>query len=232
MRTNLSEAPLQPTMTVGELAASLPVSTRVLFRRRIDFCCGGGTTLEEACRRRGLDAKEILKEIEYELKRGSGVDEKSWADRSPGLLIAHILSTYHEPLREELPRLRAMATKVLHVHGSKDPERLAAVLDTFSDLQEELEPHMDKEERILFPWILSGRAVPPGGPTEVMMLEHEQAGFLLERLRELTDNYAVPDGACNTWRALWNGLEALDRELREHIHLENNILFPRALARA
>lgn len=221
---------LAPTTTVGELAATHPSSTRVLFRRGIDFCCGGGKTLEEACRRRGLDLQEVLGEIQLELERGEA--PAAWTERSQAELIQHIIARYHEPLREELHRLHGMALKVLRVHGEKDPERLSQLAETFSTLKDELLPHLDKEERILFPWILSGRPVPQGGPLERMMFEHEQAGQLLERLRELTDSYAVPPGACNTWRALWNGLETLDRELREHIHLENNILFPRASGRA
>jgi regulator of cell morphogenesis and NO signaling len=221
---------LAPTTTVGELAATRPSSTRVFFRRGIDFCCGGGKTLEEACRRRGLDPQEVLREIQMELERG---EEKSaaWTERGQAELIQHIIVRYHEPLREELHRLHGMALKVLRVHGEKDPERLSQLADTFSTLKDELLPHLDKEERILFPWILSGRPVPQGGPIERMMFEHEQAGQLLERLRELTGNYEVPPGACNTWRALWSGLETLERDLHEHIHLENNILFPRASGR-
>lgn len=221
---------LAPTTTIGELAANRPSSTRVFFRRGIDFCCGGGRTLEEACRRRGLDPQEVLREIEQEFARGE--QPANWTERSQAELIQHIVAHYHEPLREELHRLDSMATKVLRVHGEKDPERLTQLAATFCALKDELLPHLDKEERILFPWILSGRPVPQGGPIERMMYEHERAGQLLERLRELTGNYAVPPGACNTWRALWNGLETLDRDLHEHIHLENNILFPRASGRA
>jgi regulator of cell morphogenesis and NO signaling len=217
--------------TVGELASTHPSSTRVFFRRGIDFCCGGGKTLEEACQRRGLDPQEVLREIQTELERGEG-DTVAWTERGQSELIHHILVRYHEPLRDELGRLQQMALKVLRVHGAKDPERLSRLADTFSTLKDELEPHLEKEERILFPWILSGRPVPQGGPIERMMFEHEQAGQLLEQLRELTGNYEVPPGACNTWRALWNGLETLDRDLHEHIHLENNILFPRASGRA
>ncbi|MFY0526854.1 iron-sulfur cluster repair di-iron protein [Archangium gephyra] len=231
MQSLSSPFALTPTTTVGELAASRPSSTRVFSRRGIDFCCGGGKTLEEACRRRGLDPQEVLREIQQELERGAG-EPVAWTERSQAELIQHIVAHYHEPLREELRRLHGMALKVLRVHGEKDPERLSQLADTFVLLKDELEPHMEKEERILFPWILSGRPVPQGGPIERMMFEHEQAGQLLVRLRELTGNYEVPPGACNTWRALWNGLEALERELHEHIHLENNILFPRASGRA
>jgi regulator of cell morphogenesis and NO signaling len=229
---SLPAAPaLTLSTTVGELAATRPSSTRVFFRRGIDFCCGGGKTLEEACRRRGLDSQAVLRELQLELERGEG-ESVAWTERSQAELIQHILARYHEPLREELSRLHGMALKVFRVHGDKEPERLSRLVETFSALKDDLEPHLEKEERILFPWILSGRPVPPRGPIERMMFELDQAGQLLEQLRELTGNYEVPPGACNTWRALWNGLEALDRELREHIHLENNILFPRASGRA
>ncbi len=218
---------ISPSTTIGELAATQPASIKVFFRRGIDFCCGGGKSLEDACRRRGLDPHEVLNEINAEVQRGEG-ESISWTERSQAELIQHIVERYHNPLREELNRLYGMAIKVLRVHGSKDPEMFTGIAETFTALKEELEPHLDKEEQVLFPWILSGRPVPQGGPIEVMMMEHEQAGMLLQQLRALTGNYEVPEGACNTWRRLWNGLEELDRELLEHIHLENNILFPRA----
>ncbi len=222
---------LSPSNTVGEVAVNRPTSTRVFTRRGIDFCCGGGKTLEEACLRRGLDTREVLKEILVESERGDW-EAIAWVERSQAELIQHIVVRYHEPLREELERLHGLALKVLRVHGEKDPERLSQLRDTFCTLKHELEPHLEKEERFLFPWILSGRPMPRGGAIERMTLEHEQAGLLLEQLRELTGNYEVPPEACDTWRALWNGLETLERDLHEHMHLENNILIPRAFQRA
>lgn len=223
---------LTPSTTVGALAAAHPAVTRVFARRGIDFCCGGGKTLEEVCQRRGLDVQALLRELAAELEREELEAPVVWTERSPAELIDHLLERHHDPLREELRRLHGLALKVVRVHGGKEPERLPQLADTVTELEEELVPHLEKEERILFPWILSGRPIPPGGPIERMMFEHERAGQLLAQLRTLTDGYTVPQGACTTWRALWSGLEALERDLQEHMHLENNILFPRAAGRA
>ncbi len=122
-----------------------------------------------------------------------------------------------------------MAKKVYAVHGEKDPERLGDILKTLQGLRAELEEHMMKEEQVLFPMIVAGRGRMAMGPVSVMEAEHAQAGDMLGRLRQLTGQYLPPEDACNTWRALWAGLEDLERQLHLHIHLENNILFPRAL---
>jgi regulator of cell morphogenesis and NO signaling len=123
-----------------------------------------------------------------------------------------------------------MARKVFRVHGEKQPEMLGGILDTLLALKAELESHMSKEEQILFPMIRQGQGARTAAPVSVMEHEHESAGAALQRLRELTGGYEVPEGACNTWRALWFGLAELETSLHQHIHLENNILFPRALA--
>lgn len=160
----------------------------------------------------------------------STLDAAPWRERSLRELIDHLVAHYHLPLREELQRLSGLALKVLRVHGAKDPERLSRLADAFGELGEELGPHLEKEERVLFPWILSGRPLPKGGPIERMLAEHAGAEVLLAELRALTDGFAVPQGACTTWRALWAGLEALERDLVDHMHLENSVLFPRAAA--
>lgn len=215
------------TTTVGQIAAEYPLATRVFARHGIDFCCGGGRALEEIAAKRGLDASAVLAEIERELTSPNG-SARNWTEAPLGELIDHILSTYHEPLYEELPRLEAMARKVYRVHADKDPERLGAVLETYLALMHELDAHMVKEEQVLFPAIRTGHGPEAGGPIAVMEEEHEAAGAALRRLRELTDDYQPPANACNTWRALWHGLGALETMMHEHIHLENNILFPRA----
>ena len=214
-------------LTVGEVAANYPLSTRVLTRYDIDFCCGGGRSLGEACQKAGVSVEQVMEEVQRE----GAVHEatESWTERPLGELLDHILEVHHRPLDKELPRLEAMAGKVLDVHGAKDPARLGELARTVSELRNELEPHMMKEEQILFPWIRSGRGASAGPPIQVMMMEHEAAGALLERLRELSSGYQPPEDACATWSALYEGLEALDADLRQHIHLENNILFPRAL---
>ena len=215
---------IDPDSPVGHIVATAPLTARVFTRHGIDYCCRGRRTLAEACADSGVDAAVLAAEV-----AGLGSDSAVALPDDVAGLIDHILEAYHRPLDEELPRLEAMARKVHSVHGPKDPDRLRAISRLCSELRAELEPHMRKEEMILFPMIRSGQGAMAQGPVHVMMLEHDQAGALLERLRELTDGYTVPAGACNTWTALWHGLADLERSLHEHIHLENNILFPRAL---
>ena len=214
--------------TVGQMATEHPLATRVFARHEIDYCCGGGRPLGEVCSEKKLDTEVILAEIRKELE-APGSSEERWDQAPLGVLIDHILEVYHRPLDEELPRLETMARKVHQVHGDKDPERLTALLNTYVALKAELEQHMLKEEQILFPMIKQGQGAMAAGPVSVMQHEHDVAGTALRRLRELTNGYTVPEEACNTWRALWHGLAALEDALHRHIHLENNILFPRAL---
>ncbi len=214
--------------TVASLATEHPLATRVFSRHHIDFCCGGGRPLGEVCAEKGLDADQLIEEIQRELA-STKADTIHWDAKPLDTLVRHILETYHRPLDEELPRLESMAAKVLEVHHDKDPERLSELVHVYGSLKAELQDHMAKEEQILFPMILNGRGAMAGGPISVMEHEHESAGAALRRIRELTNDYRVPAEACNTWRALWSGLEALEQSLHEHIHLENNILFPRAL---
>jgi len=212
---------------VGQIVAEHPLATRVFARHGIDFCCGGGQPLQEVCEGKGLDVESILDEIQAELSEDA-YDSVRWDAAELGDLIDHIITTYHRPLNEELPRLELMAQKVTRVHGDKMPEVLPRILSTFLGLKAELDSHMMKEEQILFPLIRSGNGARGSAPMSVMEQEHESAGRALEQLRNLTNDYTVPEGACNTWRALWVGLQQLETDLHHHIHLENNILFPRA----
>jgi regulator of cell morphogenesis and NO signaling len=214
-------------LPIGQIAAERPHSVRIFHQHRLDFCCGGGVTLREACAKRGLDPAVLLAQLATE-EAQVHVPTTRWAERPVSELIDYILERHHRPLDGEFPRLEAMARKVLRVHGERD-ERLGKILSDFLALKEEIELHMQKEEMVLFPWILEGRNPTPKAPIEVMQHEHDDAGRLLDSLRALTDDYRVPLGACTTWKALWHGLQALDADLREHIHLENNILFPNAL---
>ena len=212
---------------VGQIATEHPLSTRVFHRHGIDFCCGGGKPLSEACAKHGVDAELVLQEIEKELSTTTAPVER-WDSASLEDLIQHILSDYHEPLYEELSRIEAMANKVHEVHGNKDAS-LAELRTECHNLRAELLQHMAKEEQILFPMIQSGSGEMAQGPISVMQHEHDNAGAALAKIRSLTNSYQVPEEACNTWRSLWVALEALEKDLHEHIHLENNILFPRAL---
>lgn len=214
---------------VGRIATEHPLATRVFARYGIDYCCGGGEPLSVACESRGVDPTAVVEEIRRELE-GQPTEDERWNEAPLRDLVTHILAAYHRPLYEELPRLEAMARKVLHVHREKEPEMLPELVSVFVALRGELEQHMAKEEQILFPMIERGEGAMAEGPISVMEAEHDDAGTALKRLRELTNDYEVPPRACNTWRALWHGLAALETSLHEHIHLENNILFPRALS--
>ncbi len=213
--------------TVGKIATEYPAATRVFDRHGIDFCCGGGKPLADACG--ATDVDTVLAEIEKEISGSTAAPER-FDDAPLDRLIEHIIDTYHKPLAAELPRLEQMTAKVLDVHGEKNPKMFSEVHSTFLQLKAELDKHMMKEEQILFPMILSGQGAMAHGPITVMEREHESAGDALRHLRQLTGDYNVPEEACNTWRALWHGLAELETALHEHIHLENNILFPRALS--
>lgn len=218
---------LSAETTVGALAAEFPRATRVFARHGIDFCCGGGKPLAEACGGTPAEAQAIIEEIEREIN-GLPEPDVRWDQAPLEDLIEHILRRHHDTLKEELPRLEAMCRKVHEVHGDKDQERFDQLLATFVTIKEDIDQHLPKEEQILFPAILAGRRHMLGGPISVMEEEHEQLGELLRRMRSLTGDYVVPEEACNTWRALWSGLEELENDLHEHIHLENNILHKRA----
>ncbi len=224
---------LTPESRVGEIATRFPLATRVFARHGIDFCCGGGIALADACAKRRLDTADLLEEIERTIA-APGADEADtrWDARPLDDLVRHIIDRFHGPLREELPRLESMARKVVRVHGDKDPERLGALLDSFCRLKGELDEHMRGEEEELFPAILARGASDPASvaPLAPFIDDHSRVGAELGRIRELTDDFHPPAGACNTWNALWHGLEALEADLHQHIHLENNILFPRASA--
>jgi len=214
---------------VGEIATRYPLATRVFARHGIDFCCGGGIALADACAKRGLDTESVLGEIETTIAAPGAGDATRWDEAPVAELVRFILERYHAPLREELPRLEAMARKVARVHGDKEPVRLPALLETFLALKAEVDEHLREEEEALFPAILAG-AEHPETPLGAFVDDHSRVGRELERIRELTDGFRVPDGACNTWNALWHGLAALETDLHEHIHLENNVLFPRVAA--
>jgi regulator of cell morphogenesis and NO signaling len=211
---------------VGNIAADHPIATRVFARHQIDFCCGGGRPIGEVCESRGLDTEAVLGELEEELA-GDTSSLENWKNAPLPDLIKHIVSAYHEPLREELPRLEFMARKVLRVHGDKMPEVLPDLVSTVLSLRADLEDHMVTEEQVLFPMILDGSDPAARTPINQLEEEHAAAGDALRHLRELTSDYQPPEGACNTWRALWFGLAELEVAMHKHIHLENNILFPR-----
>lgn len=214
------------TTSLGDLARSNPSATRVFLRHRLDFCCGGRRSLAEACERLGLDANRIVDELVRETQRSD--DAPSWENRSQAELVDHIESHYHAALRRDLPPLIEAARKVERVHASKPgvPSGLAKVLEDFSaDMQQ----HMAKEERVLFPMLRRGaRGEQVYMPVRVMETEHVSHRVTLEAIRALTDDLRLPPHACATWTALYDGLATVETDLMQHIHLENNILFSRA----
>jgi regulator of cell morphogenesis and NO signaling len=223
--------------TVGELVTEGPHRSRVFESHRIDYCCGGKRPLAEACEKKGIEATQLIEELVAADAGASAKDETDYATMPMDELADHIESTHHAYLGRELPRLLAMAEKVAKVHGEKDV-RLGELAGVVSGLVEELTSHMMKEERILFPAIrmlvqAEGRPAMPCGtlanPIGVMEAEHDSAGDALGDIERLTDGHTPPDWACNTYRALLDGLRELELDLHQHIHKENNILFPRAL---
>lgn len=228
---------ITPNQTVGNLVAEQPSRSRVFEAFRIDYCCGGKRTLEEACAKKGVDPEAVLEALLLADVKRSSDDEVNPAAMALDELADHIVERHHDYLREELPRLGRMAAKVAKVHGDQDP-RLQAVSDTFQMLAMEMDCHMTKEERILFPVIRAlaqTDGIPPmpfgtlANPIHAMEAEHDESGDGLARISELTDVYTPPEWACNTYQALLDGLHDLERDLHLHIHKENNILFPKAI---
>lgn len=216
--------------TLGELARTIPTSTRVFLRHHLDFCCGGKQTLAEACAKAGLDPAAVLAEIDTEIARGGS--GRTWEQRSQAELADHIEQHYHAALRRDLPSLISAARKVERVHANK-PSVPAGLADALEDFATALEQHMQKEERVLFPMIRRGaRGEMVAMPISVMEHEHDSHAEELANIRALTGNLVIPPEACATWTALYRGLEVLEAELVQHIHLENNVLFSRARAGA
>lgn len=221
-----ASVPFNRRQSVGEIAAALPGATAVFRRFGLDFCCKGDVPLEDSARRSGV----ALDEIEQAL---SLLDARAVAaaPRETAALIAHILARYHEVHRRELPELVALARKVEAVHAgySEVPRGLADLLER---LQRELEQHMRKEEMILFPAMARAEAADGGleAPISCMRHEHDDHGANLRELEALTNGFTLPAGACRTWQALYAGGAKLVADVMEHIHLENNLLFPRFAA--
>lgn len=213
--------------TLADLATAYPGAARVFYRHGLDFCCGGRRPLGEVCIKRGLDADSLINEIEEESR--TITDQRRW-DREPlEALVAFIVDTYHRRLRETFPDLIRMAARVENRHGDKPecPRGLTAQLEL---MHEHVLDHLEKEEQVLFPLIVAGRGPAAVGPAHVMEMEHDEHAKNLEVLRRLTNNMQPPDAACTTWRALYLALRQFEEELMVHIHLENNVLFRRALA--
>jgi regulator of cell morphogenesis and NO signaling len=231
-------------MTVREVATQLPESTRVFETLKIDYCCGGNRSLTEACASAGVEVDNVISELSALGKSVAGDSAAmDFQQLSLSELIAHIVETHHVFTKAEMVRIQALAEKVIDVHGAIHPE-LPILGELFQRLCVDLGPHMFKEELVLFPYIVAteqsvthGEPVPfaPFGtvqnPVRMMMMEHDTAGDLLRKLREVTSDYQVPADACISYRTLYQALENFEKDLHQHIHLENNLLFPKAVER-
>ncbi len=214
-------------MPVGQIAAKLSGSTAVFQKYGIDFCCGGKQVLNDVLSKKRLDAPTVLREL-IALEKNPYQEHKNWSEVSNADLIHHICSHYHDKHRQQLPELIRLAAKVERVHGEKAdcPHGLAQLL---SETLDELEQHMLKEEEVLFPMIVHNRLAQAQMPIHVMEHEHIDHGQRLEKLLLLTNQGVPPQGACNTWQALYLGVRSFAQDIIEHIHLENNVLFARCL---
>lgn len=229
--------------TIREIALESPGTTRVFEELKIDYCCGGSVNFREACEKAKVAPGEVAARInEIISKSAEPVGEGFSEHTSPSKLIKFILDKHHEFTKSEIQRLTPLMEKVAYKHGELHPE-LLKLKKLFYELNEDLLPHMQKEEQVLFPYIkklevseITNVPVqhPPFGtvqnPIRMMNAEHETVGGILRDMRELTADYSAPEGACPSFKALYFGLEEHEKDLHRHIHLENNILFPMAIA--
>jgi regulator of cell morphogenesis and NO signaling len=212
--------------TLADLVIATPRAARVLYRHRLDFCCGGRRSLADVCAQTGLDADGIVREIDAAHDDGTELHPERL---TPVELTDVLVQRYHEPLRAELPRLLELARKVERVHAAK-PDCPVGLSAHLVDMESAIALHLDKEEQVLFPMIRAGRSALAHMPVKVMMQEHDDHAVNLRRVHALTRDFALPPDACTSWRNLYDSLQALELELMRHIHIENNILFPAVLA--
>jgi regulator of cell morphogenesis and NO signaling len=228
------------TQTVRDIALEQPASIRVFERFGIDYCCGGRKSLAEACSARGVSIDEVMAELAAatDTSQPSPID---WSQAPLNQLTEHIVANHHAYVKRELPRLAVLAQKVVNRHGDTQPH-LTAIQQSLIYLDDELTHHLAKEENILFPYIAASETAMTTGsahpdacfgavanPIGMMTNEHEAAGALLAEIERLSENFTTPIGACPTYHAFYDGLREFQQDLHQHIHLENNILFPRAI---
>jgi regulator of cell morphogenesis and NO signaling len=229
--------------SVRDLALENPASTRVFEKLGIDYCCGGKKSLEEACRAANLNIQQVLASLEQASEPAVATEkEQNWDAKPLAALIVHIQNTHHQFTREEIARLGPLFEKVCSVHGAKHPELLQCY-GAFQSLAQELSTHLMKEEMVLFPYIArmeaavaanESRVPAPFGsvqnPVSMMEHEHDSAGNALRIMRQASNGYSTPTDSCISYQTLYKALVAFEADLHQHIHLENNILFPRAVA--
>ena len=228
-------------MTIGEIVKDNYQTAEIFKKFNIDFCCGGKTTIDEVCSENNISMGELTDALnKAESKSGSATD-KNFKDWEPDFLINYIINVHHKYVNENLPLISEFTNKIAQVHGERHPELLQIAI-LFQDVSSELQQHMMKEEQLLFPYIItlndafknkSQLSPSPFGtvrnPIRMMEMEHENAGLLLKQIRELSKNYKLPEDACETYSVTYKKLDEFENDLHQHIHLENNILFPRAI---
>lgn len=227
--------------TVREIAVGNPATIRVFETLGIDYCCGGKRSLSEACERAGVPMAHVQELLANAGKNAQADSGNPWNEVPLKVLTGHIVAKHHAYVRQETPRLEGLLRKVISRHGAAHPE-VRQIEDLFLAMAEGLNTHMLKEEEVLFPYIVKMEAAavagetaepaffgPVTGPIANMMADHDDAGALLGRIRELSGNFTPPAGSCPTYCGLYQGLEEFERDLHRHVHLENNILFPRAV---
>ena len=228
------------TTKVGEIAAANPAAKRVLEEAGVDYCCGGAKPLHEACMHTGVSAEEILNRLQ-ENSIQVGPEDVNWASARLGDLTRHIIEKHHKFVRAALPRVSTLLARVRAKHGGNHPE-LARIEEQFLGLQQEMHAHVQKEEQILFPYIEKLERAEVGkeeieppffqtvrNPVHMMMQEHDSAGEVLKAMRKLSNGYRAPAEACESYREVYRSLEEFEADMHTHVHLENNILFPRAV---
>jgi regulator of cell morphogenesis and NO signaling len=228
------------TQTVRDIATGNPDAVRVFEKYGIDYCCGGRVPLAEACATKGLNVDDVIASLDA-ATAPSAPEEKDWTKESLASLAQYIVDTHHAYVNREVPRLNELAGKVVSRHGDSRQE-LAVIQSKLTELGEELVEHQGKEEVVLFPYIgkleryASGGGAKPRScfgtidhPITMMTRDHDYAGNLMTEICGLSQDYTPPEGACPTFRAFYAGLRDFEQDLHRHIHLENNVLFPRAI---
>lgn len=229
------------TQTVREIALENPATIRVFEKFGIDYCCGGRKPLAEACEASNIDVDEVIAALERALTEPVPQAE-NWAGKPLGDLATYIVNTHHAYVNGEVPRLALLAARVVQRHADDKPE-LLVIQQKVAEISAELAQHMAKEEMILFPHIakleralVTGEPKPQGcfgtvaNPIAMMTSEHDAAGTLMAEIRQLSNDYTPPLGACPTFHNFFNSLREFEADLHQHVHLENNILFPKAIA--
>jgi len=235
---------IDATKTVKEIVLAMPASVKVFEQIGIDYCCGGDKRLDEACRTAGVQVEDVARSLEAAGSVAGPEEEETvdWSKQSFATLMNHIVEKHHTFCRQEVARIETLLEKVTEVHGALHSE-LRRIKALFSELSKELLMHLIKEEQMLFPYISRMEEAvthgtpflrPPFGtvqnPVQMMVLEHDSAGATLHEIRNLTDNYQLSPDACSTYHTLFDALRSFESDMHQHVHLENNVLFPRAVA--